>query len=92
MSTSLNINNAENFSKGGTLLIIALYNLESRYWNFIDDISKYPYEEKVLITSCCHFEIANIVGNKYYLDCYGFSKKDDGSNIIWFLTAAFLKE
>ena len=31
VSTSLNINNAENFSKGGTLLIIALYNLESRH-------------------------------------------------------------
>ena len=92
VSTSLNKKNAENFSQGGTLLIITLYNIESRYCNYIADISKFPYEEEVLITSCCHFEITNIVGNKYYLDCDGFYKEDDRRNFKRFLTAAFVEK
>ena len=75
VSTSLNPNEAENFSNG-LLLVITIKNNgdngRNNYCRYIGDISEYKYEEEVLITAFCIFVVKGIEGNKIYLDCEGY--------------------
>ena len=76
ISTSLDIDVAKRFSSGVTLLVITLKNNgvngRNNYCRYVEDITKYPGEEEVLITAFCIFKITKIDGNTYYLDCEGY--------------------
>ena len=81
VSTSLNKNVAKNFiGKTGTLLIITIKNNgvngSPNYCYNIKDISLFPGEDEILISSHCCFEINDIIKNKkeideVYLACEG---------------------
>ena len=74
VSTSLNEEIAEDFAKGGPIMIIKIKNNgngRNNYCRDISDISEYD-EEEVLITAFCIFKITDIEGNYYYLDCEGY--------------------
>lgn len=82
ISTSLSKNIAKNFIKGqnGTLMIITIKNNgingSPNYCYNIKDISLYPHEDEILISSHCCFEVDNIIRNKkkideVYLTCKG---------------------
>ena len=74
VSTSLSEEIAEDFAKGGPIMIIKIKNNgngRNNYCRDISDISEYD-EEEVLITAFCIFKIIDIEGNYYYLDCEGY--------------------
>ena len=81
ISTSLDKNVAKNFLGGnGTLMTIIIKNNGSNgYPNYcynIKDISLYPHEDEILISSHCCFEVNDIIKSKkideVYLTCKGF--------------------
>lgn len=76
ISTTLDINVAKGFAKGGTLLVITIKNngTEGRnnYCRYIEDITQYPGEEEIIITAFCIYTITKIDGNVYYMDCEGY--------------------
>ena len=77
ISTSLKINVAKGFAGvRGTLLVITIKNNgtngRNNYCRYVEDITKYPGEEEILITAFCLFTIKDIDRNTYYLDCEGY--------------------
>lgn len=81
ISTSLDKNVAKNFLGGnGTLMTIIIKNNGSNgYPNYcynIKDISLFPHEDEILISSHCCFEVNDIIKSKkideVYLTCKGF--------------------
>ena len=84
ISTSLDKNVAKSFvGNYGTLLIINIINNGSNgfpnYCYNLKDISMYPSEDEILISSHCCFEVSEINKNKkideVYLTCKGFNMK-----------------
>ena len=84
ISTSLSKNIAKDFIKGqnGTLMIITIKNNgingSPNYCYNIKDISLYSYEDEILISSHCCFEVDNIIRDKkkideVYLTCKGIN-------------------
>ena len=81
ISTSLDKNVAKDFLGGnGTLMTIKIKNNGSKgYPNYcynIKDISLFPHEDEILISSHCCFEVNDIIKSKrideVYLTCKGF--------------------
>ena len=84
ISTSLSKNIAKGFinDQNGTLMIITIKNNglngSPNYCYNIKDISLYSYEDEILISSHCCFEVDNIIRDKkkideVYLTCKGIN-------------------
>ena len=82
VSTSLEKQVGINFSQGQTLLVITIKNNgtngRNNYCRWIGDIGEYGYEDEVLITAFCIYEITDIeededgCDNIIYMDCLGY--------------------
>ena len=91
ISTSIDINVAKGFCGNGTLFIIRIENnINPNFYCYkIEDLSCFPNEKEILITSNCTFQITSkINANKnnegnydlVYLTCYGYQSE---KNIIF---------
>ena len=63
ISTTLDINVAKGFAKGGTLLVITIKNNgtegKNNYCRYIEYITQYPGEEEIIITAFCIYYYLN---------------------------------
>lgn len=83
LSTSLNKNIANNFSsEGGCIMEITLLNTNNTYCKDVTNVSIYPSEKEVLLTSHCEFTIQNIRPKSknglqtIELICEGYNEED----------------